>query len=301
MTLPNFLIIGAAKSGTTALYEYLKQHPDIFFSNPKELRYFSYSGSYPKNVPEKYLHKGVTSLLEYKSYFDAVKDEVIIGEASPMYLYTPGTSEKIKEIIPNAKLLAILRNPVDRALSAYTHAIREWKEPAKTFEEALSKESERIDQGWGMLWHYINAGYYYKQLLCYYNNFPKQNIKVVLYDDLTSNCLGLLKDIFNFLEVDPSFSPNISNKPNVSGYPKNASIHNFMRKVFEQDNLVRRVSRKVFPREVRKRVIEFLRLRNMEKRIMSDDVRDHLISIFKTDIHNLETLIDRDLSNWLNK
>jgi len=182
MTLPNFLIIGAAKSGTTALYTYLKQHPEIFMSTPKELRYFSNVSSPPEGIPH---HRAVFSLEEYKSYFDAVTDEKAYGESSPMYLYTPGTAERIRTAIPDVKILAILRNPIDRAYSAYTHALRDWIETAETFEEALEKEPERIGAGWGMLWHYANAGYYYEQLSRYYKVFDPDQIRVFLHDDLS--------------------------------------------------------------------------------------------------------------------
>ena len=300
MTLPNFLLIGAAKSGTTAIYAYIKQHPEIFMSTPKELRFFSYPGSYPEGLDEKYIHKGVTTLDEYIAHFDGVKGEKAIGEASPMYIYTPGTAERIKETIPGVKLLAILRNPVDRAYSAYMHAIREWNEPSETFKAALEKEPERIAAGWGLLWHYTKAGYYFEQLDRYYKIFNPNQIKVVLYDDLVKDTEGLIKDIFEFLGVDPTFSPDTSARPNVSGFPKSPGFHKFMYRLFMEDNPIKRVSQLVFPKKTRQNVMVNMRLMNLEKRKMSKDIRNELINLFRDDIEKLEKLINRDLSFWVN-
>jgi hypothetical protein len=299
MILPNFLIIGAAKSGTTAIYTYIKQHPDIFMSSPKELRYFSYRGPYPEGLDEKYIHKGVTTFEEYIAHFSEVKDEKIIGEASPMYLYVPGTAERIHAVIPNVKLFAILRNPIDRAFSAYMHAIRDWLEPSSSFKMALEKEQERIEAGWGILWHYIKAGFYYEQLNRYYEIFDPCQIKVVLYNDLVKTPGELMKSIFDYLEVDPNFIPDMIAKPNVSGFPKNSKFHKFMYRLFMQDNIIKHVGRKLFSESFRRRVMVNMRLINLEKRSMPDDIRKQLKDLFVDDIRKLENLIDRDLAFWL--
>jgi len=297
--LPNFLIIGAAKSGTTAIYTYIKQHPEIFMSPKKELRYFSNIKPQTKDVPKQYIHESVSSVEEYEHFFDGITDERIIGESSPTYLYTPGTAENIKTHIPHVKLLAILRNPVDRAYSAYTHALREWKEPAKTFREALTLETQRIDAGWGMLWHYVNAGFYFEQLSRYYQIFDPSHIKVVLYDDLVNDPYKLLQDLFSFMDVDPKFKPDISSRPNVSGFPKNERADNFLRKLFLNDNVIKRFSQILFPSAFRKKVTTKIRQTNLEKRAMPLDIRKQLAITFSGDILQLEKLINRNLSMWL--
>jgi len=299
MTLPNFLIIGAAKSGTTAIYTYLRQHPDIFMSPRKELRYFSNIPGKKGDPPPGYVHQGVSTLSEYKSYFDQVTYESVIGESSPMYLYTPGTAERISKVVPNVKMLAILRNPIDRAYSAYTHALREWKEPATSFQEALELENTRIKSGWGMLWHYLRAGFYYEQLSRFYNIFDPQQICVVLYDDLQSDPTALLRHIFNFLRVDSSFTPDISYRPNVSGFPKSKLIHELMRRLFLEENFFKHTSRIFIPKRIRKKAMIKLRERNLEKRELSSEMRSSLQDVFRSDIKKLQVLIERDLSHWL--
>ena len=300
MTLPNFLLIGAAKSGTTALHAYLRQHPEIFMATPKELRFFSYSGPYPPDLDEDYIHRGVTTLAEYQAHFEGAKGYAIIGESSPMYLYYPGTAERIKKTLPeNVKLLAILRNPVDRAFSAYTHALRDWLETAQSFEEALSKEQERIEAGWGILWHYTHAGFYFEQLSRYYRIFRPDQIKVVLHDDLVADSQKLVRDIFTFLNVDPTFQPDLSSRPNISGFPKNPQFHEWMRRLFMEDNPIKRLSRKILPKTLRQKVMVDLRERNLEKRAIPEDINRYLHELFREDIQQLEILLDRDLSSWL--
>jgi len=299
MTLPNFLIIGAAKSGTTAIYTYIKQHPQIFMSEMKELRYFSYVQDPVLQPPKDYIHPSITTLDEYENHFKSVTNEVVIGESSPTYLYTPGTAERIKAVIPDAKLFAILRNPIDRAYSAYTHALREWKEPAGSFSLALREEESRIAAGYGMLWHYKRAGLYHQQLMRFFNTFDKNKIKIVLYDDLVSNTNELLVEIFRFLEVDDKFQPDTSRRPNVSGFPKSERFHLFLKMIFIHDNPIKRLSRVVFPKKLRRNVMESVRSQNLEKRAMPEEIRKELSAYYQEEIQLLEELLCRDLSHWI--
>lgn len=196
-------------------------------------------------------------------------------------------------------MLAILRNPIDRAYSSYMHAIRDWKEPLKSFKLALEKEQDRIDQGWDILWHYKNAGLYAEQLARYYEVFDRDKIKVVLHDDLVSSSETLIEDIFKFLEVDKNFKPDTRSRPNVSGLPKNTHFHSFMEKLFMQDNPIKNVSRVLFPKSIRSGFMEKIRRMNLEKRPMPKEIREELVSFYQPDIMNLSKLIQRDLSTWL--
>jgi len=299
MTLPNFLIIGAAKSGTTAIHSYINQHPDVFMPARKELRFFSYTETASKEVPAIYTHQGVTSLTEYQRYFKAAGERKVVGEASPMYLYTPGTAERIRQVIPRAKMLVILRNPIERAYSAYLHANRDWIEPASSFKEALALEQERIDSGWGMLWHYTQAGFYSDQLKRYYDNFDSDQIKVVLYDDLISNMSELLADIFEFLDVDPTFKPDTTSRLNVSGFPISKNYHKFLYQLMNNEYLGKEENLNEHLSPISKNTLHTLRSINLGKKTIPDDIRKELIPVFTEDIKKLEGLIHRDLSFWV--
>jgi hypothetical protein len=206
MTLPNFLIIGAAKSGTTALYRYLYDHPEIYMSERKELHYFSYpETSKLTKGPHTYKRLSVSTLDEYMTFFDGARDEIAIGEASPSYLYLPGTAERIKNLLPEVKIIAILRNPVERAFSAYMHARRDGWEPLGEFASALEEEEMRISDHWDIIWHYKHMGFYHEQLTRFFALFSSWQIKVFLYDDLILNAPAFFNELFQFLNVTDSF------------------------------------------------------------------------------------------------
>ena len=182
--MPNFLIIGAAKSGTSAIYHYLKQHPQIYMSPIKEPYFFAFEGE-KLNFQGPGLTINESSIKEIESYrnlFQGVSDEVAIGEASTLYLYIPKAPTLIKQYVPNIKLIAILRNPVDRAYSSFMHLIRDQQEPITDFAQALKAEESRIQNNWGFLWRYQDIGFYSVQLKRYFEKFDRSQIKVYLYD-----------------------------------------------------------------------------------------------------------------------
>jgi len=179
--MPNFLIIGAMKSGTTSLYHYLKQHPQIYMSPVKEPKFFALEGEpfYSDSRGSGGLAriKGIRELKSYQEQFEGVSHEIAIGEASPLYIYVPKAVERIKYYIPEAKLIAILRHPVDRAYSHFLHWIQRGLEPLDSnFESVIREEEIRISQDWSPNWHYKQRGSYYQQLKRYYENFNREQI-----------------------------------------------------------------------------------------------------------------------------
>ncbi|MDY7015732.1 MAG: sulfotransferase, partial [Cyanobacteriota bacterium] len=221
MTLPNFLIIGAAKSGTNALYRSLEQHPQIYMSPNKEPCFFALDGQavdFRGSGVEQI--KKYATLEAYLTLFEKVSTEIAIGEASTWYLYRPQTAERIKHYIPDVKLIAILRDPVERAYSQFTYMIAEEREFLKSFDRALAAEQERIKQHFLPWWHYQQRGFYYRQLKIYFELFDARQIKVYLYEDWKNNPLKIIQDIFLFLEVDTQFVPNTSKQHNVTYIPK---------------------------------------------------------------------------------
>src|SRR5688572_12221195 len=201
---PNFLLIGAAKSGTTSLHSYLDQHPDVFMSRRKELQFFPWD-----NQPPEFRGPGddimitrqvITSVEEYRSHFAAAGGYKARGESSPSYLYIPRAAERIRHHIPDAKLIAVLRHPADRAYSNYIMLRREGWEMLP-LDQALAAEERRIRDGWGYAWHYLRRGSYGAQLELYLELFRRDQLKIYLYEDLQADVAGLAQDIFRFLEV----------------------------------------------------------------------------------------------------
>ncbi len=299
MTMPNFLIIGNGKSGTTSLYHYLKQHPEVYMSPIKEPHFFSFEGESPTSFSgpgdEEFMSRKVTDLEEYRRLFAGASDEKAIGEASQTYLGNPKAPDRIRHYIPEAKLIAILRNPVDRAYSAYLHLVRngqEWLD----FARALREEEARIKANWNDIWHYKRGGFYHAQLTRYYDLFDQDQIRVYLYEDLKEDPVGTMQSIFRFLGVDDAFVPDTSVRYNVSGIPKSRALKTFV----EKPNPLKTAIKPLFTEGLRRRIAENLRHRNLAiPPPMPEDVRKELPEAYREDILKLQDLIGRDLSGWL--
>lgn len=299
MTMPNFLIIGATKSGTTSLYNYLHHHPQIYMSPIKETNFFAYEGGVPEfnwwGEPPHTTLNSITDLATYQQLFAAATDEIAIGEASPYYLYNENAAERIHHYIPQAKLIAILRHPTDRAYSNYTHLIRDGREPYTDFAVALAQETTRRSENWSWDYFYQDMGFYYQQLKRYYERFPREQIKVFLYDELKQDPAALFASICAFLEVDTTFQPNFEFHNNVSGYPKSKALQRFI----DQPNPLKPLIRLLLSEKIRQRVATKLRRANLEKPTMAPAVRQQLNQLYKDDILQLQALIQRDLAVWL--
>lgn len=300
MTLPNFLIIGAAKSGTTSLYRYLGQHPEVY-ANVKEPGYFAlagkllnYSGPGDQNG---FVRRAITDQGAYEALFAGVTAEKAYGEASVLYLYSQEAPIRIKKTIPHVKLIAILRNPVERAYSGYLHLRRDGREPLANFADALAAEPDRIAANWEHQWHYTRLGFYHTQLVRYFALFPANQIAVYTYDELKANPARLMQKTFRFLGVDETFVPDFSIKHNVSGTPKSQGLNRFL----IRPNWVKDWIRPLLPRSVRR----FMGLKlkqinlNTEKEAMPAETKTLLTHLYRDEIVALQTLIDQDLSHWL--
>jgi sulfotransferase family protein len=304
MTLPNFLIIGAARSGTTSLYTYLKQHPQVYMSEIKEPEFFSYEGvelDFDGPKGKEKTNRGIrrytpADIEGYRALFQKVSNEKAIGEASPMYLYSAQAPSRIKHHIPDAKLIAILRNPVERAYSTFSLLTLQGREPLKEFSQALQAEEPRIRNKWTWMYHYKNVGFYYVQLKRYFDVFERDQIRVYLYDDLKVEPIRLVRDVFGFLEVDDTFVPEVSVKDNPAGTPKSEIFS----KLVDKPNPVKTLLRPLLPERIRKRIIASLSARNLAERSpLAPEIRSELVEVYREDILKLETLIGRDLSGWL--
>jgi hypothetical protein len=297
--MPNFLIIGAGKSGTTSLYHYLGQHPGVYMSPMKEPKFFCFEGARPSfrgpGDDVEINRKCVTTLDAYRALFDGVAGEKAVGEASSMYLYYPKAPERIRHHVPGARLIAVLRNPVDRAYSSYLHCVRDRGEPLEDFAEALREERDRIRKGWGPLWHYRTAGFYFAQLSRYFDTFDRRQIRIYLYEDLKADAAGVLEDIFRFLGVDDSYAPDISLRHNVSGVPRSRVLHALLNK----PNPIKTVFKPLFPAGPRKVLSHRLTGKNLARPQLSADVRRELTEEYSEDITKVQSLIGRDLSKWL--
>ncbi|MGR3279804.1 sulfotransferase family protein [Acaryochloris marina NIES-2412] len=299
--MPNFLIIGAGKSATTSLYYYLKQHPQIFTSPRKEPRFFAFEGEKLSfGDPSSSTVNCVTDLEVYRSLFKQVSNEIAIGEASTWYLSSYKAPKRIYHHIPNVKLIAILRDPVERAYSHFLHLLRDKVEPITDFKQAMSAEDIRIQNNWSPHWHYKQQGFYYLHLQRYFDLFERDQIRVYLYEDFINNPLEVLQDIFHFLDVEETFIPNMSIKYNTSGLPKSKNLHQFLMKRFWRNKQSRTTLDRFlslnFNQYIQAKIIQ---LNLNQKPQLSPKLRVSFIEEYREDILKLQDLIKRDLSSWL--
>lgn len=293
MTLPNFLIIGAQKSGTTSLYYYLKQHPQIYMSPEKEPHFFTYEGGEPVfDGPGRGWVTPITDLEEYQRLFRDVSNEAAVGEASPSYIYFEKAVRRIRHHVPGVKLIAILRDPAERAYSNFLHAVRSGREPLDDFEQALNEEEARINDNWGPVWHYRRKGFYYVQLKRYFEAFDRNQINVYLYEDLEADPVRLSQRIFDFLDVDYAFVPDFLERQNVSGVPRNRVL----RSVLTKASAATPVVKDYVPRRLRRYIGNKMLTKPPR---LSPETRQRLIEVYRDDILKLQRLIQRDLTSWL--
>lgn len=268
---------------------------------PKEPHFFSFGG-YPfepvKVRNSVHSMKKVDSWEGYLSLFEKVPEEAIaIGEASASYIYAEKAPALIKEKIPDVKLIAILRNPVDRAFSNFTRCVRDGCEITLDFQKALKLEDERMRSDWYPKWFYKTKGYYYQQLKRYYELFDQDQIMICLYDDLTSRQSELIRELFSFLGVDEEFQPDVSQRHNQSRLVKNQQIDQLVRK----RSRLKDIARSLVSSQVLSFASTLAKRMNSRELQMREETRRHLLNEYREDISKLEGLINRDLSIWLEK
>jgi len=295
--LPNFLIVGAAKSATTTIHEYLKEHPNVFMTEWKEPSFFVFKDksppTYTTDIKVKFCHQ----LTEYYKIFEKGTQYKIKGESSTPYLYFyHDTIKNIKEVIKGyseLKILIVLRNPVDRAYSQFSMKVRDCVEEL-TFEEAVDIESKRKSENAHFDFFYIDRGLYYEQVKAYLNNF--KNVKIILFEDFKANENLELNNIGKFLGID-KHDFLVGKKLNKAGVSKFRFITKFIR----SKSIVKRLVGVFLPKEVKKKIINFIMNRNLKKgEPINIQTRLKLQNFYKEDIQKLETLIQRDLSHWYN-
>lgn len=204
MKLPNFLIIGAMKAGTTSLHHYLGQHPDIFVAPTKETNFFAQESALC------FTGRTVSLPDEYAAQFSAATTQKAIGESSPAYLAVPLAPERIARMLPHAKLIVILRNPIDRAYSHYLMRRRQGREERKTFEDVLSEPDRDPEHS------YTERGFYGTFIERYLKHFPREQLKIFLYEDLVNDPKSVVHACFEFLEVDPDVLVDTNERHNAN-------------------------------------------------------------------------------------
>ncbi len=304
--LPNFFIVGAAKAGTTSLYNYLQAHPDVFLCPIKEPNYFStdinpedFNPTYRKNTilhikdkPKKKIQLAfVRNSKLYLRLFEDAQNEKAIGECSTSYLFSSVAAKNIKVFNPEAKIIIALRNPVERTFSHYLMAVK-YGFTHHSFSDALQKDMSATEKGWGISELFIELSLYYEQLKRFYDVFPRENIKVLFFDDLQTDPAALANDICKFLDID-TFKLTDKENYNPAALPRFKCLNSVMVKTGFKNFLMR-----VFPRNIADKA-KSIYYTNKKLPEMKDQDQAFLKSIFKEDIKKTQDLIRKDLTHWL--
>jgi hypothetical protein len=301
MTTPNFLILGAPKAGTTALYAYLSQHPQVYMSPHKEPNFFAFEGNPPHYTgpgdSSGINRSSVTRLDAYRALFAGANGEVAVGEASPLYLQFPDAAHRIHHHVPDVKLIAILRNPVERAYSDFLYRRKNGNEPSDDPLVAFQSEDERLARGWSPYFGYLQKGRYADHLERYFSLFARYQISVFLFEDLRNELDATLRRTFEFLGVDDAFRPDTSLRYSTSGVPRNAAVQRALNAAKKSRSL--RATRQVLPTARMHRWYSIVQNRNLAPAPpMSGPVRAYLQDVFDPQIDRLASLLGRDLSHW---
>jgi len=299
--IPNFLVAGPPKCASTSLYFYLKQHPEIYMSPVKQVKFFSV-----------FYDKGADFYVN--TYFSAVKNEKMAGEATPTYFLLPFVAERIKNFNADMKLIFCLRDPVERTFSGYMMRVNNGTEHL-SFREALEEnlkqretvrfESAKDAKDWAddMLRSdrleetgfrtYLEGSLYATNLRHYMNHFPLSQIKIIFLDDLKNDLNGTLKDLFTFIGVDNTFQIQDTEQKNT--YKK--SKIKFLDPILGKNKKLSKVLANAMPKSMKKTILKTMYVEGSKDRITPED-RKFAYDILKDEIVELEKLLNIDLSHW---
>ncbi len=291
------IIGGAPKSGTTAIYYYLKQHPELLLSPKKELHFFSRialektaGGPGDRHV----LREVPSSFNEYLNYFPSEVRGRIAVDVSPSYLYHFMSANEITRLLPDAKIVFILRNPADKAFSQYLHLVGSGRENL-SFSDALCCEKDRQQQGYADMWLYRESGFYANALSHYYHVFGQGRVRVYYYDDFRTNPEKVLRDIFSFAGIAEDVPLAPVTDVNRSGRPRSSLVS----RVFLSPNwftfLLRRIVPQGIGRLARKQIKDY---NTGAKPGFPPNLRNSLLEDFRDDILRVEEILGRP-SGWL--
>ncbi|MBI3160118.1 MAG: sulfotransferase [Chloroflexi bacterium] len=293
---PNFFLIGAAKAGTTSLYYALRQHPQVFLSPIKEPSYFS--GQPIINGPT-YLNRDQTHVkdrVRYAALFAESDGYPVVGDFSTSYLaLSDVAAPAIAAECPDARLAAVLRDPAERAFSHFVMHRQLLMEPEKRFEAALDDEPRRIANSWEWALCYSATSQYARQLTPYLERFPRRQIGIYDYEDWKNNPETFLRTLFEFLEIDPDFQPDTRRRYQLGVLPRWRAAEQFIKVANPFTFPLRRILAARTRDALRQRALRW----NSYKPEMSPAERAHMIALCRDDILELQELLGRDYSTWL--
>ena len=307
-TTPNFFLVGAAKAGTTALWRYLRQHPEISFSPIKETHFFSSdidtaafrpefakdaafdTAAYIASGMKEPVHQAfVRDETHYRSLFQ--QEAPAVGEATVSYLWSAKAAQNIHQFNPDARIVMMLRNPAERAFSHFVMDLRMGYANG-SFQEAVLADLEK-PQGWGRSNLYLDLGRYHQQVQRYLNTFPPEQVLVLWHEDYKAESNAVLRQIFQFLGINDAIEIDTSERHNTAKLPKHKALQSALK-----SNAFKKTMRALLPAAITKSLKQGL-YTTKGLPTLSDADRAFVNQYLGPDIEALSLLLGRDLSHWL--
>ncbi len=296
--LPNLFVVGAAKSGTTALYHFFKAHPQIYVSSAiKEANYMAYYDGVPNCTgpgdSTAAAGRSIAHLTDYLALFDDRKDEPFAADISPVYLHNPRTAARIAKMCPDAKIVMILRNPIEGVFSMFSMMHRDRREPCLSFNDAFRRTNHRMAAGWEWAWDYRGCFLYSQQVARYLNHFPVNQLFIRRYEELKQTPELFYRNLMDFIGVDMIDVKAANRKVN-----KSARRADVLRRTWKGKVLVEigRAGSKFLPKYLHKWLN--IELDAPAFKLSAED-RTMLADHYRADIARLAELLNWNLDDWL--
>jgi hypothetical protein len=312
-TLPNFILAGAPSSGTTSLYHYLRQHPQIFMCPIKEPTFFAAEDvlsradlqpklreqratlqAYLAGLQKRPAQAWVTKWDDYVRLFQDARDQKAVGEASVSYLWLPSAAPAIRRALPESKIIFVLRDPTERLFTSYLHFVR--AAPPISFRDWVLEAMRQAPAPKGRMHSHpvpLDGGFYATHLSRYLQLFPRAQIRIFLFEDYRANAPAVLSDVFTFLGVNPAAPINMSQRHNATVVPRSPSLHRWRRRLFGNLALPGWL-----PRSLQQPLRQLYNRRGRQEAITPED-RQLVVGYYREELLRTQDLIGCDLSAWL--
>jgi len=280
---PNFFIVGAPKSATTNLSYYLKQHPQVFMPEELEPYYFA-----RLDIPKDFTREIIKDKKKYLELFSKSGKKMAIGESSPVYLYCPHSASDIKEHFPKSKIIILLRNPIEISQSQYFSQVFN-KIENRNFDDVLKSSKKLITNQEFHINNILEAGFYSKHLMRFKRIFPKDQIKIIVFEEYIKNTIPTVNSVLDFLGINEKIDFTESAK-GAYRIPKN-----LISKKLLDSTAFRKISKLLIPAVSRQKIGEKYFVEETKKPPMTTSDREYLKKIFESDVKNLQEIIGRNL------
>ena len=301
MPLPDFFVAGAPKAGTTALHAALAGHPDLYLSTVKEPKFFLTDGPPPTQGgpgDAKTYREHVWRRADYERLFAAAPAAGLTGESTPFYLYSEAAQQRIRALIPAARLIVVLRDPVERAHSNWTHLWSAGLDPISDFVAACAAEDRRVAAGWAAFWHYTRLGMYGRQLEHLYSVFPREQVLVFRYRAMVAEPARTLDQVCAFLGARPGLLTELP-RENVTAHPPETLRHRSIARLQRAGSAVAGVLPGRAATRLTDRLERSLQDGAQPRQPLTWEQRSALLPRFEADIRLLESVTGEDFSDWL--